>query len=175
MEFITIYEYTPEANNLLQVIPLFIFFLLGFGIVFFFKNYIKTYSFFRQLFVFFGYLIGIIASIMIVVTLISIPKIISEEKQFQNVIRQKSYKVVEGEIEQFSNYNESGHVFEKFTIKGVGFEYSDYILGKGFNKTSKNNGPILKIYKEGRKVRISYVRKDNDNMILKIEVEQKEE
>jgi len=172
MEYITIYEYTPEATNLLQVAPLFIFILLGFGMVFY---YMKSYSFLRQFLVFFGYLMGIIASIMMIVMLVRIPEILSEERKFKNVIRQKNYKVVEGKIERFSNYNESGHVFERFIVNEVRFEYSDYILGKGFNHTSKNNGPILKIHQEDRRVRISYIRKDDDNLILKLEVEEKKE
>ncbi|NLN25020.1 MAG: hypothetical protein GX163_05100 [Bacteroidetes bacterium] len=175
MEYNTIYEYIPEATNLLQVIPLLVFVFLGFGLVFYLKKYMKPYSFPRQILMFFGYLMVIIASIMIVVMLIRIPEINSQERQLKSEIRQKNYKVVEGKIERFSNYDESGHIFESFTVNDVKFEYSDYILGKGFNHTSGNNGPILKIQNEDRKVRISYISKDNENFILKLEVERKEE
>ena len=99
MEYNTIYEYIPEATNLLQVIPLLVFVFLGFGLVFYLKKYMKPYSFPRQILMFFGYLMVIIASIMIVVMLIRIPEINSQERQLKSEIRQKNYKVVEGKIE----------------------------------------------------------------------------
>jgi predicted membrane protein len=175
MEYITIYEYVSEATNILQVIPLLIFIFLGFGMVFYLRKYMKYYSLLRQNLLFFGNLMLVIASIMIVVMLIRIPEIISQERKVKNAIRQKNYKVVEGKIEKFSNYEESGHIFESFIVRDVNFVYSGNILGKGFNHTTENNGPILKIRNEDRKVRISYISQDNENLILKLEVEGKEE
>ncbi len=171
MEYTTIYEYTPEATNLLQIIPLFIFAILGFGMVFYLNKYVRFHLAIRQFYVFFGYLMGIIASIMIVIMMIRVPEIISQERYLKNAIHQKNYIVLEGKIEEFSQYNESGHTFESFTVNNVRFEYSDYILGKGFNQISQNNGPMLKIHNENRKVRISYIRKKNHNFILKLEAE----
>jgi hypothetical protein len=56
----------------------------------------------------------------------------------------------------------SGHKMESFTVNGVKFEYSDFVVTPGFNNATSHGGPI----REGLPVRISHI----DNTILKLEV-----
>jgi hypothetical protein len=51
---------------------------------------------------------------------------------------------------------------ERFTVNGVEFSQSDYVVTCGFNDTASHGGPI----REGLQVRIHYV----DNAILKLEI-----
>jgi hypothetical protein len=72
--------------------------------------------------------------------------------------------VVEGPIENFVQMPFSGHVKESFSIRGVPFEYSDFILTDGFNNTSSHGGPI----KSDSYVRICY--DPAGNVILRLEI-----
>jgi hypothetical protein len=47
----------------------------------------------------------------------------------------------------------AGHANEHFTVCGVPFSYSDYVVTEGFNRTSSHGGPM----REGLWVRITYV------------------
>lgn len=73
-----------------------------------------------------------------------------------------NYEVVEGLIENFDPMPSSGHKMESFTVKGIRFEYSDFVVTPGFNNATSRGGPI----REGLPVRISYI----GNTILKLEV-----
>ena len=64
---------------------------------------------------------------------------------------------------------DGGHKMETFSVDGVKFEYSDYLITKGFHQTSQRGGPITG---NGQKVRISYTTIDNLNIILKIETKE---
>ncbi len=77
-----------------------------------------------------------------------------------------SVGVVEGPVENFHPMPYGGHDSERFTVKGVRFAYSDYVVSPGFNQTSSHGGPI----REGLPVRIHFDRVDN--AILKLEVSQ---
>lgn len=83
------------------------------------------------------------------------------------MIKDKSYMVVKGLIENFSPSNNNGTHFESFSVNGVIFRYSDYSIVDGFHQTSKNNGPINN---NGQQVRIGYTNKDDQNLILKLEI-----
>ena len=74
----------------------------------------------------------------------------------------KQYSVVEGAVENFHPMPFEGHQDECFSVQGVQFCYSDYIVGPGFNNTSSHGGPI----RAGLPVRVSYIAND----ILKLEI-----
>ncbi len=171
MDYITVYEYNIGESNLLHLIPLFFLSLFGFGLALYLKKHIRTFSYFRQYIIFFCYMLGGIPSIMLIVMLFNSSKIIKNEKRLKEIIENKSYEVVEGEIEDFSHYTKGGHIFERFNVQGVKFEYSDYILNEGYHKTSINGGLIEK---NGQQVKISYITKDNENLILKLEIKKGE-
>jgi len=69
---------------------------------------------------------------------------------------------VEGVVQNFVPMPVQGHATESFTVNGVPFNYSDYIVTAGFNNTSTHGGPI----RQGLFVRIWYT----GNEILKLEI-----
>jgi hypothetical protein len=71
-------------------------------------------------------------------------------------------KVVEGPVTNFVPMPVTGHALERFCVSDVCFNYSDYAVTAGFNRTSSHGGPI----REGLPVRITYV----GNTIIKLEV-----
>jgi hypothetical protein len=75
-----------------------------------------------------------------------------------------STPVVEGQVENFKPAPAEGHQDETFTVKGVRFAYSDYVITGGFNQTQSHGGPI----REGLPVRIHYL--PPSNLIVKLEV-----
>jgi hypothetical protein len=77
-----------------------------------------------------------------------------------------SARVVEGVVEDFHPMPKGGHDTERFTVGGVRFEYSDFIVSPGFNRTSSHGGPI----REGLHVRIHYSLDRGDATILKLEI-----
>ena len=169
-EYKTIFEFAvPKVSSLYNLIILFIIIVIGFGFAFLTKRTNKKYSLQRQLKIFFGYMLGGIAALMLIVSLIRLPEILSYQRELKETIETENYLIAVGEIENFVDRAESGHIFESFTVNGVFFEYSDYIVINGFHQTSRNNGPIKR---NGQEVRISYMKKDNENIIMKIELKQ---
>lgn len=76
-----------------------------------------------------------------------------ESRAVQKALREGSAKVVEGRVEGFIPMPYGGHASERFTVCGVPFSYSDYVVTEGFNRTSSHGGPL----REGLWVRITYV------------------
>jgi hypothetical protein len=70
----------------------------------------------------------------------------------RSAIRGGQAEVVEGRVDNFSPMPFSGHAMEHFTVCGVPFSYSDYVVTAGFNQTRSHGGPI----REGLWVRIAY-------------------
>lgn len=171
MDYRTIYEYTFTETKLLHIIPLVLLSGLGFGVAFYLKRRLKSFSLYRQFILFFGYLLGAVPCLMLILTLYKAPNIIKQEKELKNVIKTKSYNVIEGKVEKYSLRESSGQFFESFSIQGVKFEYSDYVMVDGFHKTAKSGGPINK---NGLQVKISYISKGFQNIILKLEMKQEE-
>ncbi|MDA3891794.1 MAG: hypothetical protein PF517_09040 [Salinivirgaceae bacterium] len=95
------------------------------------------------------------------------PSTIESERKLKNMIENNSYLKVDGRIEDFKAAQESPNHFESFSVQGVKFRYSDYVLDNGFNTTSKKNGPINR---NGQLVRIGYARNEYRNVILKLEL-----
>jgi hypothetical protein len=71
-------------------------------------------------------------------------------------------EVVEGIVTQFHPMPAIGHDVESFVVAGKRFQYSDYIMTAGFNRTSSHGGPV----REGLHVRIYYLGGD----IAKLEI-----
>jgi len=69
---------------------------------------------------------------------------------------------IEGRVVDFVPMPFGGHADEQFTVSGVRFSYSDYVVVPCFNNTSSHGGPI----RDGLWVRLAY----RDNCILRIEV-----
>jgi len=73
---------------------------------------------------------------------------------------------VEGVVQDFVPMPYQGHATESFTVKGIRFAYSDYIVTSGFNNTASHGGPI----RQGLYVRIWY----SGNDILKLQIPKSE-
>lgn len=79
-----------------------------------------------------------------------------------SILKSGKASFVEGPVENFVPMPVTGHAMESFTVKGVPFSYSDYVITSGFNNTESHGGPIH----EGLYVRVWY----RGNDILKLEV-----
>jgi hypothetical protein len=73
-----------------------------------------------------------------------------------------NYSTVEGTVTNFHPMPYSGHQNETFSVNGVKFSYSDYVLVPCFNNTASHGGPIH----DGLSVRIAY----SGDCILRLEV-----
>jgi hypothetical protein len=72
--------------------------------------------------------------------------------RYRHIYLTKQYQVVEGRVENFVPMPRTGNGRERFTVRGVTFEYSDFAATPGFNQTSAAGGPI----QPGLQVRVSY-------------------
>jgi hypothetical protein len=82
--------------------------------------------------------------------------------QLESALRNGQFDVVEGSVENFEPMHDWGNKRESFTVHGVRFRYSDFIVDQCFNNSSTHGGPI----RAGLFVRVSYL----DSFILKLEV-----
>jgi hypothetical protein len=167
MNYITIYEHTVMGSQITNLLPLIFFFIIGVIVVFSVKRYYKTFSLFRQVILFIGYVFGAFSFIFLVVLLIKAPGIIKDKGELKKMIENNSFLIVEGVVENFVPPEVGYSHFECFTVNSVSFKYSDYNIVDGFHQTSKNNGPINK---NGQQVRIGYTTVDKENLILKLEI-----
>jgi len=60
----------------------------------------------------------------------------------RGALKHDNAQVVEGRVENFVPMPYPGHAQERFSVCGVPFSYSDYIITGGFNQTSSHGGPI---------------------------------
>lgn len=80
----------------------------------------------------------------------------------KNLYVHGQYSVAEGPVADFHPMPYSGHQMETFSVNGVQFSYSDYVIVPCFNNTAPHGGPIH----QGLRVRIAY----SGDCILKLEV-----
>jgi hypothetical protein len=83
-------------------------------------------------------------------------------RNLSNAFERGHVQVTEGIVENFIPMPYSGHSKESFTVNGVKFSYSDYIITPGFNNTASHGGPI----KSDLQVRIWHA----GNRIAKLEI-----
>ncbi len=74
-------------------------------------------------------------------------------------------KQLVGTVQDFVPLPSGGHGMEQFTLNGVAFQYSDYVVTPGFNTTSAAGGPM----REGLQVRLEYL-PGADPIITRLEV-----
>jgi hypothetical protein len=60
----------------------------------------------------------------------------------ERLARDNACRLVEGPVENFVPMPIGGHAEESFSVSGVTFKYSDFIVTDGFNNTSAYGGPI---------------------------------
>ncbi|QSQ20015.1 hypothetical protein JY651_32690 [Pyxidicoccus parkwayensis] len=92
--------------------------------------------------------------------------ILGRFSQARSALNSGDARVVEGFIENFDPMPYSDHKHERFTVSGVPFEYSDYVVSPGFNQTRSHGGPLY----SGLWVRLTYADIGGSNVILRAEV-----
>lgn len=165
MGYKTVFEVTDKGFDMTLLMPL-LFVIIGLGISLFNIKYNKSTSSKKQFTIIFGF---IFSAFGLLISLLTIPSSISSQQKTKAIFENKEYKIVEGEIENFNPMPYEGHTVESFTVNGIYFEYSDYILWNAFNNTASHGGPIKN---NGQLVRLSYITVDEENRILKIELKQ---
>lgn len=114
-------------------------------------------------------LLGIVLSFSAFVGISSLHSYIDgQNKVYKNYLN-GNYKVVEGEIEDFHAMPKEEHDSESFYVSHVYFYYPDF-TGYGYSTCKKDGGYITG---NGQKVRISYITYLDQNLILKLEIENK--
>jgi hypothetical protein len=166
-EYITIYEHSVNGSDIWHVFGILSFVIFGFGIVYLIRKSYKNFSIFRQVILFFGWSVGVISLVMLIVFLTKIPGILKSERELKSMIKNETYLTVEGLTEDFEAPQEGSNHFESFIVNGVKFRYSDYLIIKGYHTTSKTGGPIDR---NGLMVRIGYTHVNGENIILKLEI-----
>jgi hypothetical protein len=165
MDYKTVFEVTDNGFDITILMPL-LFIIIGLGVSLFNIKYNKSTSSKKQFTIVFGF---IFSAFGLLISLLTIPSSISSQQKTKEIFENKEYKTVEGKIENFNPMPYGGHAVESFTVNGVYFEYSDYILWDAFNNTASHGGPIKN---NGQLVRLSYITVDEENRILKIELKQ---
>jgi tetratricopeptide (TPR) repeat protein len=88
----------------------------------------------------------------------------SQYQRHKSLAEEDRCRVVEGSVQNFFPMPSGGHALESFSVAGVPFSYSDFVITGGFNNTASHGGPINKD---------SYVRICYDpagNVILRLEI-----
>lgn len=165
MNYRTVFEVTDKGFELITLMPL-LFIVIGIGISWFNIKYNKSESIKKKFTIVFGFIISGFAFFLL---MLIVPSSLADRSKTRRIFKNKDHEVIEGKIENFHPMPYSGHDVESFTVNGVYFEYSDYILSYGFNQTSSHNGPLRE---NGQEVRLSYISEDGENRILKIEVKE---
>lgn len=91
--------------------------------------------------------------------------------QYKNIVlayRNGNYQTVEGYVENYTPMPYGGHSEESFTINGVEFAYSDFIITQGYHNAASHGGVITH---NGQHLKLGYVEPDasNGNIIVYIE------
>jgi len=96
----------------------------------------------------------------------------SDNHQVEQSIKNETYSIVEGSIENYHEMPLNGHDTERFRVKNVNF--SIRYTGTNINEktlfyeyTKNRGGPIVK---NGQKVKIHYIENRWENKIIKLRV-----
>jgi hypothetical protein len=88
----------------------------------------------------------------------------SQYLRHKSLVQDNKCRVVEGLVQNFVAMPFAGHAQESFSIAGVQFAYSDFVVTDGFNNASSHGGLI----KADSYVRICY--DPSGNIILRLEI-----
>jgi hypothetical protein len=97
-------------------------------------------------------------------TVISFWATYSQHLRHKSLAQENGCRVVEGPVEQFVPMPYGGHAVESFSVSGISFRYSDFIVTDGFNNTASHGGPL----RSDSYVRICY--DPTGNVILRLEI-----
>jgi len=89
----------------------------------------------------------------------------SRHFRHESLVQTNTCRVVEGAVEHFTPMPYQGHPVESFSVSGISFRYSDFVVTGGFNNTSSHGGPV----NGNSYVRICY--DPTDGAILRLEIQ----
>jgi len=134
--------------NFLGFLPLFI--PLGLGLFSFFFWKINNRA----------RVIGLIGgSFCILLFMVSTSTYIYKYFNVKHKIDTNNVKIVEGYVKKYHPMPYEGHEDEHFTINGVYFEYSDFEIINGYNKSASHGGVITH---NGQHLKIKYYKDSSD-------------
>jgi hypothetical protein len=163
MVWTTVYDFGNESLQIgRMIIPVFLV-LIGYSISVFNIFFNKSKGGKKSYYIIFGIFFGTFALLFGAMT---IPGNFLTYYETKEIYESKKYKIVEGLVENFDPMPYGGHKNETFTLNGIEFSYSDFVGGYGFNNTKSHGGPI----DQNKKVRLTYFKLHDKNIILKIEV-----
>ncbi|GEM_PF-6844858 len=170
MDYQTFYEYQPVGFGFGRIIFLLVLSILGCGLAYYTRKSIVNYSLRRQVYIFTGYLICGFFALFTIVNLSKIPRIIAVRRDFYKIIESKNYSVVEGETKDYCPMSLVKQDNVKYTVNGIPFIFTDFTIpGDVYHGIKIDTGPITR---NGQKVRISYITRNNNNYIFKIEIKE---
>ena len=170
MDYQTFYEYQPVGFGFGRLMFLLVLSILGYGLAYYTKKSGVNYSLQRQVYIFTGYLICGFFAIFIIVNLSKIPRIIAVRRDFYKIVESKNYSVVEGETKDYCPMSLVKQDNVKYSVNGIPFIFTDFTLpGDVYHGIKIDTGPITR---NGQKVRISYITRNNNNYIFKIEIKE---
>jgi hypothetical protein len=82
------------------------------------------------------------AGFAILWTVTSFDATYTEYRRHKTLAEENRCRLVEGPVEHFLPMPYGGHAAESFSVDGVTFRYSDFIVTDGFNNTSSHGGPV---------------------------------
>ena len=104
---------------------------------------------------------------MLLVMALVIPDQIMMYQSTVGAYKRGEYQVVEGYVENFHPMPAAGHDTERFSIEGVEFRYSDYIVQFGYHNARSHGGVITG---DGQHLKIGYTQyRSHGNVIVYIE------
>jgi hypothetical protein len=162
MHYVTVFDATVRPyRNLGFVLPGFGFVLLG-AIMLFRPSWVEALfrKPFRHPYVFRWFFF--LFSVFWVITATS--SVLTDAVRASKDAGAGNCETIEGRVDHFHPMPAEGHDMEHFDIRGVEFNYSDYVVTAGFNNTASHGGPI----RAGLPVRICH----RDGEILRLEVAQ---
>jgi hypothetical protein len=170
VDYQTFYEYQPVSFDFGRLLLLLVLSCLGYGLAYYTKKGIANYSLRRQIYIFTGYLICGFFALFAIVNLSKIPRIIDTRRDFYRIIESKNYSVVEGETMDYCPMSLVKQDNVKYTVNGIPFIFTDFTIPNDvYHGIKINTGPITR---NGQKVRISYITRNNNNYIFKIEIKE---
>lgn len=161
-EFELIYNYTPNTANSLDTFG----FTLGVALVVFSIVYIRM-LFKRKTIIHFKFKAWFLGGMLAFLFLLCCVFLHISSRDSKSMTEGlKGIKSVEGLVTDFHPLHEKDKSLERFTVDGVEFRYSKFVMGYGFN----NLEPYILDIKENQYLRIQYIYHRWENVIVRLEI-----
>ena len=151
----TVFEISRTGSGMLEffLVPL-LFLAVGVGLV---RGWIQVEA--KQRAKMFGYFFIFFSMVMETLVIWNSTRVNAD---LEGALKNGHYQIIEGPVENLEPMNDWGNKHESFSVRGIRFRYSDFIVNQCFNHSSTDGGPI----RAGVLVRVSYL----DDCILRLEV-----